>query len=507
MSTQPPPKVLFATSEIAPWVKTGGLGDVSAALPAALADAGADVRVLVPGYPALLAAFPGRVECARIERPGGAFLPARIARAPLRPGLELLLLECPALYDRHGGPYQDRAGAEWPDNSLRFGLLSKAAALLASTDTPLDWSPSILHCNDWQSALAPAYLRYRLRPACPSVVTIHNLAFQGVFGAERLDALDLPPRALAIDGVEFHGQVSFLKAGLQLCDCVTTVSPTYAREICEPAHGCGLDGLLRHRRDRGAGELRGILNGIDTALWNPATDPSIAAPYDAGALGGKRANRSALARRMGLDASAGAPFLGMISRMTAQKGVDLVLEIAPALVARGARLAILGSGDATLEAAWRELAAAHPRRIAVEIGFDEALAHLIEAGADAFLMPSRFEPCGLNQMYSLAYGTPPIVRATGGLADTVVDCTPRTLAEGSANGFSFVEPHAAALLETVERALAVWRDRRAWRKLQRNGMARDWSWGTAAREYAGLYRSCGREPPPVVPQAAAPTRP
>ena len=490
LSDATPLRILFATPELAPWVKTGGLGDVSAALPAALAEAGLEVRVLVPGYPSLLAAFAQRRALAQVERPGGQLLPAMISQVALRPGLELLLLECPACYERHGGPYQDRTGQDWADNALRFGLLSKVAALLASRDTPLDWRPHVLHCNDWQTVLAPAYLRYRHPAAAASVTTIHNLAFQGLFPATRLEALDLPANAMAIDGVEFHGRISFLKAGLQHSDRLTTVSPTYAREICEPEHGFGLDGLLRYRRDRRSGDLVGILNGIDTAEWDPATDRSIAAPYNSRSLALKQINRAALGERLGLDLAADTPLLGMISRITLQKGADLVIEAAPTLVARGARLAVLGSGDAAMERAWRELSSAHPGRIAVQIGFDESLAHLIEAGADLFLMPSRFEPCGLNQMYSLAYGTPPVVHATGGLADTVVDCTPQSLADGSANGFSFVPATTEALLAAVERALDAWRDAETWRRIQRNGMTRDWGWGQAARQYADLYRSC-----------------
>ncbi len=492
MSATTPLRILFATPEAAPWVKTGGLGDVSAALPAALAEAGLDVRVLLPAYPALVAAFPARTVLAQVERPGGELLPATISRVQLQPRLELLLVECPAYYERHGGPYQDRSGHDWPDNALRFGLLSRLAALLASSETPLDWRPDVLHCNDWQAALAPAYLRYRHEPVAATITTIHNLAFQGLFPMARLHALDLPVAAMAIDGVEFHGKISFLKAGLQHSDRLTTVSPTYAREICEPAHGFGLDGLLRHRRDRRSGDLVGILNGIDTREWDPATDRSIAARYSARSLALKQLNRAALGERLGLALQAETPLLGMISRITSQKGADLVIEAAPELLARGARLAVLGSGDVGLEARWRALAGRHPDRIAVQIGFDEALAHLIEAGADMFLMPSRFEPCGLNQMYSLAYGTPPVVRATGGLADTVVDCTPEALADGSANGFSFGPPTTGALLAAIDRAIELWRDPDAWRRLQRSGMARDWGWGAAARQYTDLYRSCLR---------------
>ena len=487
MSDPASPRVLFATPEIAPWVKTGGLGDVSAALPAALAQAGIGVRVLVPAYPALLDAFPERETIANVVQPGGRLAPAALSCAALRPGLELLLLECPTYYERFGGPYQDRTGRDWSDNALRFGLLSKIAALLASTRTPLDWQPDVLHCNDWQTALASAYLHYRLEPAARSVTTIHNLAFQGLFAASLLEALDLPASAMAIDGVEFHGQISFLKAGLQHADRITTVSPTYAREICEPEHGCGLDGLLRHRRDRRASDLRGILNGVDTDEWNPATDRHIAATYDAASLGAKALNRTALAERMGLELDAGTPLLGMVGRLTHQKGVDLVLAAAPALLERGARLAVLGAGEAAMERAWRELAESHPGRIAVQLRFDESLAHQIEAGADMFLMPSRFEPCGLNQMYSLAYGTPPVVRATGGLADTVVDCDARSRAGGTANGFRFADPTVAQLLDATMRAIDAWRDPRLWRELQRNGMSRDWGWSAAARHYAELY--------------------
>lgn len=488
MSDTASPRILFATPEIAPWVKTGGLGDVSAALPAALAQAGLDVRVLVPAYPALLEAFPERETIARVAQPGGRLAPATLSHVALRPGLALLLLECPAYYERHGGPYQDRTGHDWIDNALRFGLLSKVAALLASSGTPLDWRPDVLHCNDWQTALAPAYLRYRLEPAARSVTTIHNLAFQGLFPATLLETLDLPAEAMAIDGVEFHGQISFLKAGLQHADRITTVSPTYAREICGSGHGFGLDGLLRHRRDRRATDLRGILNGIDTDAWNPATDHRIAANYDAASLTAKASNRTALAERLALDLDADTPLLGMVGRMTHQKGVDLVLAAVPALLEHGARLAVLGAGDAAMEQAWRELAAAHPGRIGVQLRFDESLAHLIEAGADIFLMPSRFEPCGLNQMYSLAYGTPPVVRATGGLADTVVDCDAHSRAAGTANGFRFAEATVPQLLDATLRAIDAWRDPPLWRELQRNGMSRDWGWATAARHYVALYR-------------------
>jgi starch synthase len=484
-------KVLFVTSELAPWVRTGGLGEVSSALPRALAARGIEMRVLVPGYAALRDAFPERRVVAALHRPGGMLAPATLSCAERGPRLTLLMLECPAYYERAGSPYVDGSGADWADNALRFGLLAKAAALLASTASPLAWRPDVLHVNDWQSALAPAYLRYGLQALAASLATIHNLAFQGLFGPETLAPLDLPEHAFVLDGVEFHGHLSFLKAGLQCCDHITTVSPTYRREICTPEYGCGLDGLLRYRADR----LTGILNGIDTAEWDPARDALLPVRYDRDRLDGKAAVRAALVAQMGLDAADHGPVLGMVGRMTEQKGVDLVLDAVERLLDLGARLVVLGAGEPAFESAWRTLARRRPGRIAVRVGFDHRLAHLIEAGADLFVMPSRFEPCGLNQMYSLAYGTPPVVRATGGLADTVVDCSERTLADGTANGFTFEAVSSDALAGAVARAIATWREPSRWRRLQRNGMGRDFSWDRTARAYAELYAH-------LLPQAA-----
>lgn len=483
-----PLRVLFATPEIAPWVKTGGLGDVSSALPAALANQGVDVRVLVPAYGALLNAFPAREMVGRIDHLAGTLLPGELSTVDLDNGVKLLLLECPIYYERLGGPYQDRTGHDWADNALRFGLLSKAAALLASESSPIDWRPDVLHCNDWQTALAPAFLHYRLKAVAASVVTVHNLAFRGLFPPTTHIALDLPAAAMSMDGVEFHGELSFLKGGLQLCDRITTVSPTYADEICEPENGFGLDGLLQYRREY----LLGILNGIDPAEWNPATDPLIAARYSNASIEGKQANRLSLRQSLGLASERPGPILGMVSRMTHQKGTDLVIAAAESLVEVGASFAILGSGERLMEEAWRALASRHPGAIGLQIGFDESLAHLIEAGADMFLMPSRFEPCGLNQMYSLAYGTPPVVRATGGLADTVVDLDPLTRADRSANGFSFVDATTTALLDATQRAIDAWRDPPLWRELQRNGMTRDFGWQSAVKPYIDLYTSLKR---------------
>jgi starch synthase len=481
--------VLFATPECAPLVKTGGLGDVSAALPAAAIALGLEVRVLLPGYRRLLAQLPGAREIARLA-PLAAFPRARLLQARTPAGVPLIVLDCPELYDRDGGPYQTEAGGDWSDNALRFGMLSRVAALLGSADSPLDWRPQVLHCNEWQTALAPAYLGAAAGTRAATLLTIHNLAFQGIFEPGLVAALGLPAGCYTPDGVEYYGRLSFLKGGLQLADAISTVSPGYAREIQNEELGFGLHGLLRARKDR----LYGILNGIDTGVWNPATDPLIACHYAADTLEAKAGNKLALQRRLGLAAATELPLYGVVSRLTGQKGLDWLLEIAPQLLALPAQLALLGGGDPGLERGFRALAHKHPQQVSATIGFDETLAHLIEAGADAFLMPSRFEPCGMNQMYSQRYGTPPIVRATGGLADTVIDCTPAALADGSASGFVFHEPSAAALLAAVERAATAWRERATWRALQRNGMARDFGWEASARRYAELYARLAQKP-------------
>jgi starch synthase len=477
-----PLRVLFATSEIAPWVKTGGLGDVAGALPLALRQIGADVRVLVPGYSRLLIAHPERTRLCDITHPAGAFPDSKLYEAHTAAGLPLLIVHCPALYDRPGGPYQNPSGFDWSDNCLRFGLLCKVAALLASGATPLEWKPDVLHCNDWQTGLAPAYLRYRLPAPAATVMTIHNLLFQGIFPAAAMAPLDLPAQAFVMSGVEFHGHVSFVKAGLQLADRLTTVSPTYAREIKLAEFGYGLDGLLRFRES----ELCGILNGIDQG-WDPATDPNLEQPYDFAHIERKRHNKLALQRQLGLDEDDDAPLLAVVSRLTYQKGLDLLLAIADPLAARGAQLAVLGIGEHRMQDGFLGLMRRHPGRFGVVIGYSERLAHEIEAGADIFLMPSRFEPCGLNQMYSLRYGTPPVVRATGGLADTVVDANPDTIAAGIANGFVFDTASPTTFLEAIDRAIAAWRNPFLWRQIQSAGMRADFSWSNAAGKYLGVY--------------------
>ena len=473
--------ILFVTSEMAPWVKTGGLGDVSAALPAALRNARHDVRVLLPYYPALKAAFPRARLIANLPSLAPALPPSRILSAETA-GLPLLLLDCPELYGHTGNPYLDATGHDRQDNPIRFGLLSRVAALLGQAHSPIDWQANVVHVNDWQGALAPAYLHYEGGSA--SVITVHNIAFMGCFGHEHLNSLGLPQHAWRFDGVEYHGQLSFLKAGLQLATRISTVSPTYAREIQDEHFGYGLAPLMRHR----ASALRGILNGIDTDIWNPSTDPALASRYAANRLAAKRQNKAALQEEMGLDAADNVTLFGVISRLTHQKGLDLLLTIQDGMAALPMQLAVLGSGEKDLEAGFGALAQRYPGKVAVKIGFDEALAHRIEAGADCFVMPSRFEPCGLNQMYSLRYGTPPIVRATGGLADTVVDISEETLANMTANGFVLRDDTPDAMWLAMERVCRTRHDKRLWQSIQQNGMRRDFSWKQAARDYISLYR-------------------
>jgi len=476
-------KVLFATSEVAPLIKTGGLADVSGALTGTLMGLGVDVRVLVPGYPQVMDALKTRGKAANLPSLPGV-PPATLIASKLPSGVPLLVIDC-ALYQRGGGPYQDTSGSDWPDNDLRFGMLSWIGALLSAPDSPFSWRPDIVHCNDWQTALIPVHLNYAASPRARTMVTIHNLAFQGVFPPQTAGRVGLPPQAFAMDGVEYYGNMSFLKGGLQYADRITTVSPSYAEEIQGEPLGMGLQGLLARRRDA----LTGILNGIDTDAWDPESDPYIERYYNASRISAKDDNKRALQLRMGLDDAPEIPLFGVVSRLTQQKGHDLTAAIAEAIVRMPAQLAVLGSGDVALQQQFRAIAAKHPGKIAVQIGFDEGLSHQIEAGADIFLMPSRFEPSGLNQMYSQRYGTPPVVHATGGLRDTVVDTNPDTLKKRRATGFVFAPLDAATLLETCQRAAAAFHDKKLWRQIQKYGMARDFGWEGRAQQYLDLYRA------------------
>jgi starch synthase len=476
-------KILFATPECAPYVKTGGLGDVSAALPATLAALGHDVRVLLPAYRGMKVSgeLGDTVELAADGPwPAAQLLPVRADN-----GVTLLLLACPSLYQRNGGPYVDAGGRDYADNALRFGLLARVAALLGTPNTPCQqWQAEVVHVNDWPTTLAPLYLA-QARAAAPgqtvaaSVLTIHNIAFQGVFPMFTADLLGIPERWRGMDGVEFWGQLSMLKAGLQFADAITTVSPSYAREIQTEAFGVGMDGVLRGQQRK----LSGILNGIDTRAWNPAQDKLIPHPYSASDLSGKARNKAALQQRCGL-AQHGMLF-GVVSRLTSQKGIDLVLGALDQLLAADGQLVVLGQGEPALQNALLEAAARHPRQVSMTVGFDEEFAHLIEAGADCFLMPSRFEPCGLNQMYSQAYGTPPLVTRVGGLADSVTDAG-RDGAHGT--GFVMRSADAEGFREALIRAIAAWREPARWRRIQGNGMARHFGWEESAARYVEVYQ-------------------
>jgi starch synthase len=466
-------KLLFVTPECAPVVKTGGLGDVSGALPEALRRIGLDARVLLPGYPSVLAADPAAREVARLSLLPAAHQ-ARLLESALPSGVPLFVIDCPALYARSGGPYQRDDGHEWEDNAVRFAVLSKVAALLGSAESPIPWRAEVVHCNDWQASLAPVYLRYSRPPRAASLVTIHNLAFQGVYPTAQMGQLGLPGETLGFEGLEYYGQLSFLKGGLMYAQAITTVSPTYAREIQSEALGFGMDGVLRHR----SSVLYGVRNGIDTQAWDPATDPHLAKNYSAETLDGKRENKRALRKELNIGGDEAIPLLGVVSRLTHQKGIDVIAQAAHAMAAMPAHLVALGTGDREMVGALQAVRSRHPNEISVTIGFDEALAHRIEAGCDVFLMPSRFEPCGMNQMYSQRYGTIPLGNATGGLVDTIDD---------NQTGFLIDEVTFPALVGGVRRALLAYHDAPRWRQMQVTAMSRDFGWEGSAREYAAIY--------------------
>ncbi|MDE2369336.1 MAG: glycogen synthase GlgA [Burkholderiales bacterium] len=476
-------KLLHVAAEVFPLVKTGGLADVVAALPVAQAQQGADVRLLLPGLPAVLEAVQGARSVIDIGSCFGA-LRVRLLLARM-PGsrLPVYVVDAPYLYRRGGSPYQDDQGEEWPDNLQRFALLGWVAAHLAAEDADPQWAPDIVHAHDWHAAMACAYVAEHAPTRAATVYTVHNLAFQGLFQMHDWPMLGLATRLMSPAGLEFHGQLSFMKAGLAFADAVTTVSPSYAREVATHEFGCGLDGVIRGRNE----PVVGILNGIDEAVWDPATDPAIARCYDAERMDGKRECRLALQREMGLEVDDDALLMTIVSRLTSQKGLDLVLAALPALLAQGVQLAVQGTGEPALEAAFRMAQQAHPGRVHVHIGYDEARAHRLVAGADVIAVPSRFEPCGLTQMYGLRYGTLPLVRRVGGLADTVVDATPERQADGSATGFVFDAATAAALEVAISRAVALRREPARWRALQATAMASQLSWAGPARAYLALY--------------------
>ncbi|WP_254606501.1 glycogen synthase GlgA [Sphingomonas bacterium] len=475
-----PLKVLSVASEAFPLVKTGGLADVVGALPAAVAPHGVAMTVLVPGYPAVLGRIGPVHEVYRWPDLLGA--DTRLL-ATTAEGFDLLVLDAPALFDRPGTPYIDADGRDWPDNGLRFAAFSRAAAQVAA-GAVRGLAFKVLHAHDWQSAMAAAYLRYSGRRRVPaSIVTIHNIAFQGRFEPELFPDLRLPAKAWSIDGVEYYGGVGFLKAGLLAADAITTVSPSYADEIRTADYGMGLQGLIDGRRDR----LRGIVNGIDPAVWSPVSDPALPQRYSADTLDLRPANKRALEAEFGLTPGDGPVFV-VVSRLAWQKGMDLLIDCLDELVACGGRLALLGSGEVALERGFLDAAARHPGRIGIRIGYDEPRSHLMQGGGDAILIPSRFEPCGLTQLYGLAYGCVPVVARTGGLADTVIDANDAALAAGVPTGIQFDLASPGGLSRAIRRAIDLYAQAGVWRRMQRAGMTADFSWARSGQSYARLYR-------------------
>ncbi|MBS0559047.1 MAG: glycogen synthase GlgA [Proteobacteria bacterium] len=472
-------RVLMVASECYPLVKTGGLADVVGALPAALAADGCASRVMLPAYPSVLARLADARPVMREDDVFGG--PGTLLSARGEGGLDVLALDAPHLFARDGNPYLGPDGRDWPDNHRRYAALCAMAARYA--DAPPDgWAPDIVHCHDWQAGLVPVYrMRATRRP--PVVFTIHNIGFPGLFPAAAVAELGLPPERFAPDGFEYYGHLSFLKAGLVFSDRLTTVSPTYARELLTPRFGMGFEGVLAAR----AADLTGILNGIDDATWNPAADAHLAAPYDAARLDGKAADRAALQAETGLDPDPAALLACVVSRLTDQKGLDLLAEALPVLLDGGGQLALLGSGVAEMEDAFHALAAAHPGRVSVRIGYDEALSHRLVAGADAIVVPSRFEPCGLTQLIGLRYGTIPIVARTGGLADSVIDANVAALQAGVATGFVFEPVDAEGMRHALRRALAAFADRTAWRGMIQAAMRQPVGWTRSAAQYRALY--------------------
>jgi starch synthase len=487
-------RVLHAGAELYPLIKTGGLADVLGALPPALTQLGADARVLLPGFPSIVAGLADLRVVARLGRRFGVddvtleFGTLRAGDdAAQDAGLGVYVVRAEAFYQRPGNPYVDASLRPYDDNARRFALLGWSAAQLALSADPT-WMPHIVHAHDWHAGLAPAYLRAAREatgaPAVPTVMTVHNLAYQGLFPASQWDELGLPHHFFRIDGLEFHGKVSFLKAGLYYADRITTVSPTYAQEIQTVEQGAGLHGLLKSR----AHDLSGILNGVDYAVWNPLHDRAIASPYGATRLSGKAKNKAALQAQLGLAVQADALLFGVVSRLTEQKGFDLLLAALPEIVRRGGQLAVLGTGEPALEAGLQHAVHAHPEAVGVHLGFDETLAHVMIAGSDVVMVPSRFEPCGLTQLYALAYGSLPLVHRVGGLADTVCDASLENLADNLATGFVFGRFERDALVAAIRRAFALRARGADWKRTQRCAMQQDFGWESAAQRYLGLYQ-------------------
>ena len=482
-------RILFAASELFPLIKTGGLGDVAFSLPNALAQLGVDVRVVLPAYRAVLEKVEHLKIVGWLTLANGSEVRVLSADRPDM-GFGLLLVDVADLFDRGGLPYTDADGMSWNDNPHRYALFSEAAALLAVDSLGIGWRADAVHANDWQTGLVGAFLSLQAKPP-RTLFTVHNLAYDCQIDFDTFQALGLPAHWWSIEFGEFYNNLSMLKCGLVFSDLITTVSPSYAEEIRTPEFGYRYAAIL----DSYADKLVGVLNGIDDETWDPHTDKLLAAHYhvDGKIRAGKRANRDALLQSLGASEAAresDGPLVGSVGRLVHQKGIDLLLEVIPTLVeSSAARFVVIGTGERALEERLQQLATAFPDRVFCYLGYSEQMAHQLEAGCDIFAMPSRYEPCGLNQMYSLRYGTPPVVRATGGLADTVVDTTPRTLARQEANGFVFEEPTAEALQDALERALDLYKKPKQWLKLVKIGMRGDYGWHLSAEHYLQLYQA------------------
>ncbi|AHF75458.1 Glycogen synthase [Sodalis praecaptivus] len=473
-------QVLHVCSELFPLLKTGGLADVVGALPAAQIAEGDDVRVLLPAFPDLRKGVPD----SRVVKEFDALSRHGVLLYGRFNGVGIYLIDIPDLYDRHGSPYHDQDQFAYMDNYLRFAVLGWVGAEMATGLDPA-WRPDIVHAHDWHAGLTCAYLAAKGRPA-KSVFTVHNLAYQGLFSPRHLPELQLPDDFFQTYGLEFYGQISYMKAGLFYADHVTTVSPTYAREITQPAYGYGMEGLLASLQTQG--RLSGILNGVDDAIWNPTHDAMLATRYNRDVLEAKVNNKRHLQTAMGLTVDEKVPLFAVVSRLTSQKGLDLVLEVLPDLLEQGGQLTLLGAGDATLQQGFLAAAAEYPSQVGVQLGYHEAFSHRIIGGADVLMVPSRFEPCGLTQLYALKYGTLPLVRRTGGLADTVTDSSLENLSDGVASGFVFEDATAAGLQRAIRRAFVLWSRPSLWRYVQRQAMGLDFSWRVAAKAYQSLYQ-------------------
>jgi starch synthase len=473
-------KVLSVSSEVFPLIKTGGLADVVGALPVSLKPYGVETKTLVPGYPAVMNAI--RNPVVRLvfdDLLGEEATVLEVEHA----GSSILVLDAPAYYSRRGGPYVDPTGRDYPDNWRRFAALSLAGAEIAAGLMP-GWRPDLVHAHDWQSAMVPVYMRYHTTPELPSVLTIHNIAFQGQFGSDIFAGLRLPPHAFSIEGVEYYGDVGFLKGGLQTAHAITTVSPSYADEILTPEFGMGLEGVIASR----ASSLHGIVNGIDTDIWNPETDEMIARNFGLSTMKNREANRRTVEEHFGLDRD-DSPIFCVVSRLTWQKGMDLLADTVDEIVAMGGKLAILGAGDAVLEGALLAAAGSHHGRVGMAVGYNEPMSHMMQAGCDAIIIPSRFEPCGLTQLYGLRYGCIPIVARTGGLNDTIINANHAALTAKVATGFQFSPVTSEGLLQVIRHAIHLFHDRKLWTQMQKQGMKSDVSWGKSAERYAALYSS------------------